>query len=189
MKGRFMYLTKYFMLFLVLSFFACGTKPEKSLQKSEEKLAPQLEVLRPYLGKTWKGFFANSTPEKPMYDIATWERALNGHAVRTLHSVNDGEYGGESIIFWDSNKQSLVYFYFTTASFYTTGTMTFEDGKVISHEYVTGNQNGITEVKSIAEVLSDGKLQNNSQYFQNGQWVDGHEITYAEAPTAKVIFK
>lgn len=180
---------KYFGLFLILTLFACGTESDKSIPKSEENLVPQLEVLRPYLGKTWKGFFADSTPEKPMYDIATWERALNGQAVRTLHSVNDGEYGGESIIFWDSVKQSLVYFYFTTAGFYTNGTMTFEEGKVISHEYVTGNQNGITEVKSIAEILPDGKLHNKSQYFQNGQWVDGHEITYEEAPNAKVIFK
>ncbi len=184
-----MYYTKLVVISLVISFFACGTQSEKSIEKAEVTLAPQLEVLRPYLGKTWKGYFADSTPEKPMYDISTWERALNGQAVRNLHSVNDGEYGGESIIFWDSSKQSLVYFYFTTASFYTTGTMSFEDGKVISHEYVTGNQNGITEVKSIAEVLSDGKLHNKSQYFQNGQWVDGHEITYAEEPTAKVIFK
>jgi len=52
-------------------------------------LAKGLEPLRPFL-KTWKGHFKNSTPEKPVYDTAKWERAMNGQAVRVTHSVNDG---------------------------------------------------------------------------------------------------
>ncbi|MBM3823961.1 MAG: hypothetical protein FJ404_13940 [Verrucomicrobia bacterium] len=53
-------------------------------------LDEKLEVLRPFLGKTWRGEFKDSTPEKPVVDIAKWERALNGKAVRVLHSINDG---------------------------------------------------------------------------------------------------
>ena len=64
-------------------------------------LDPNLEPLRPFLGKTWKGEFKNSTPDKPVVDVMQWERALNGKAVRVLHSINDGEYGGESFIVWD----------------------------------------------------------------------------------------
>jgi hypothetical protein len=54
-----------------------------------DTLAKELEPLRPFIGKTWKGQFKNSTPEKPRADVAKWERALNGQAVRILHSVND----------------------------------------------------------------------------------------------------
>ena len=60
-------------------------------------LDPKLEPLRPLLDKTWKGAFRNSKPEKPIVDTMRWERALNGKAVRVLHSVNDGAYGGETI--------------------------------------------------------------------------------------------
>ena len=70
-------------------------------------LERQLEPLRPFLDKTWKGAFKNSTPEKPMVDIMRWERALNGKAVRVLHSVNDGTYGGETIFMWDPKKQVI----------------------------------------------------------------------------------
>ena len=101
-------------------------------------------------------------------------------AIKITHSVNDGEYGGISIITWDENKNSLVSSYFTTAGFTTNALMHFEDGKLISLEDVTGNENGITKVKAIVQLLSDGMLHTKSQYFQNGKWVDGHEVHYKE---------
>jgi hypothetical protein len=71
-------------------------------------LDEHLEPLRPFLGKTWRGEFKNSKPDKPTIDVAHWERALNGKAVRVVHSVNNGSYGGESIIRWDKeSKQGL----------------------------------------------------------------------------------
>src|SRR6187401_2087948 len=69
-----------------------------------------LEPLRPLLEKTWKqvsGPKPGST-NQPAIDVARWERALNGKAVRILHSINDGVYGGESIIMWDDAKQAVT---------------------------------------------------------------------------------
>lgn len=156
---------------------------------AQETLINALEPFRPFIGKTFQGELTESTTEKPVVDISRWERALNGKAVRNLHSLNNGEYGGETIIYYDKNKQSLVYYYFTTAGFYTHGTMKFEGDTVISHEFVEGNEKGITEVKSIATIMKDGSLHNKSMYLKNGEWIEGHEATYVEAPDAKVIFK
>ena len=155
----------------------------------QRELSENLKPFENYIGKTFKGEFANSTPEKPVYDISRWERALNGNAIRIMHSVNNGEYGGESIVIWDTKKESLVSWYFTTAGFYTQATLHFEDEKLISIEDVTGNENGITQVKAIIEFLPDGNMLNSSKYFMNGNWVDGHKIHYKENPDAKVIFK
>lgn len=173
-------------LLLSLAILLLGVQAPTSAQ---EELIEQLGAFQPFLGKTWKGEFKNSTKEKPVFDVARWERALNGTAVRVLHSVNDGEYGGETIMFWDNAKQSLVFYYFTTAGFYTTGTLTIAGSKFISHEYVTGNSNGITEVKGTGEVTSEGKMVSKSQYLQNGKWVEGHEIIYVQDATAQVVFK
>ena len=68
---------------------------------SKKELSDPLKPFEQYIGKTFKGEFANSTPEKPVHDILHYERALNGIAIRAIHSVNNGEYGGESIIMWD----------------------------------------------------------------------------------------
>lgn len=152
-------------------------------------LDPQLEPLRPFLGKTWKGTFKNSTPEKPLIDIATWERALNGKAVRILHSINDGAYGGESIVFWDQANQTLAYHYFTTAGFMTIGTIKVEAGKVVTHEKVSGNAGGATEVRGSHELKKDGKLHVKTEHLVNGEWKPGREAVYEENASAKVIFK
>ncbi len=173
-------------LLLSLAILLLGVQAPATAQ---EELIEQLGPFQPFLGKTWKGEFKHSTKEKPMFDVSRWERALNGNAVRVLHSVNDGEYGGETIMFWDKAKQSLVFYYFTTAGFYTTGTLTIAGSKFTSHEYVTGNSNGITEVKGTGEVTPEGKMVSKSQYLQNGKWVEGHEIIYVEDATAQVVFK
>lgn len=157
---------------------------------AQDSLSAQLSAFKPFVGKTWKGELKAPGQEKPSYDISRWERALNGQAVRILHSVNNGEYGGESIILWDDQKKSLVYYYFTTAGFYTHGTMTLETNKFTFHEYVVGYEgSSVTEAKGTGEFTADGKLINKSQYLKNGKWVDGHEATYVEDTTAQVIFK
>jgi hypothetical protein len=159
------------------------------IHANEASLDSHLEMLRPLLEKTWKGQFKDSKPDKPAVDVARWERALNGKAVRILHSVNDGLYGGETIITWDEAKQSVVYHYFTTASNSTTGTMSSKDGKFITDEVVIGNAGGVTEVRATTALLSDGTLHVKAEYLKNGEWTPGHEITYKEEPSAKVVFK
>jgi len=175
---------KTFHTLLASCFVACAC-----LAQEKAFLDEHLEPLRPFIGKTWKGHFKDSTPEKPQVDIARWERALNGKAVRVLHSINNGVYGGESLVIWDDKKKSLVYYYFTTAGFYTTGTMTIKDGKFTSHEVVTGGAEGVTEVKATSEVRADGTMVSKSEYLKEGKWVPGHEVTYREDSKAEVVFK
>ena len=170
---------------IVILFFGLLIAQNNEINSLSEHLKP----FERYLGKTFKGEFATSTKEKPVFDVSHWERALNGRAIRIMHSVNDGEYGGESIITWDVKKNSLVSSYFTTDGFTTNAVLHFEGDKLISIEEVVGNKNGITKVKAIIEFLPNGDLRNSSKYFMNGAWVDGHEIYYKEDSKAKVIFR
>ena len=136
---------------------------------SQEKLSKQLEQFQPFVGKTWVGEFTDAQSGRKSTDVSKWERALNGNAVRILHSLNKGEYGGETLIIYDTKKEKLVFYYFTTLGFYTTGTIKFEDNKFISHEVVTGNTDGITEVRATGTLLTDGRMYSKSQYLQNGK--------------------
>ena len=159
------------------------------LRAEQPSLDPHLEMLRPLLEKTWKGQFKDSKPDKPAVDVARWERALNGRAVRILHSVNDGVYGGETLITWNEAKQCLVYHYFTTAGHNTAGTMSSKDGRFVTDELVTGSAGGVTEVRATSELLPDGTLHVKAEYLKNGEWTPGHEISYKEDASAKVVFK
>lgn len=163
--------------------------PQPAAEAGKEQLIPELKFFESLVGKTFRGEFANSTPEKPMFDVSRWERALNGRAIRLLHSVNDGEYGGETLVMWDPETKQLRSWYFTTAGFHTEGSFSIAGTRLISTEKVTGNENGITEVRATSELTPSGQLTVKSEYFAQGKWVPGHSITYHEAPDAKVVFK
>jgi hypothetical protein len=152
-------------------------------------LDEHLEPFRPFLGKTWRGEFKNSKPDRPTIDVARWERALNGKAIRVLHSINDGSYGGESIIRWDKESKQIVYHYYTTAGFMTSGTMTVAEGKLIGLEKVSGDANGVTEVRSTTELRPDGTMLTKAEYLKSGQPSGGRETLYKEDPKAEVKFK
>jgi hypothetical protein len=122
-------------------------------------------------------------------DVMQCERALNGKAVRSLHSSNGGDYGGETIYTWDAEKKQLGYHYFTTAGFMTKGTLTVKDGKWISHEKVTGSSGGVTEVRGTSQVKPDGTLHVKTEHLKEGKWDVGHEEIYREDAKAKVVFR
>jgi len=69
---------------LFLSLFYLGGSLA-AIAAKELPLNAHLEHLRPLL-KTWKGTFNESKPDKPTVDVQRWERALNGQAIRILHS-------------------------------------------------------------------------------------------------------
>jgi len=160
-----------------------------SAAPTQTEMDPRFAPLRPLLGKTWRAVLSKSGSEKPAVDVQRWERALNGQAVRILHSINDGEYGGESIVIWDKERQSLAFWYFTTAGFYTTGTVAVEDGALVTHELVKGDADGVTEVKAVHRVLPDGRLHVKTRFLKAGRWHEARETHYVEDPKAEVRFK
>jgi hypothetical protein len=153
------------------------------------ELNVHLRPLKGLVGKTWRGTLSKPGAAKVQVDVQRWEEALNGQAVRILHSVNDGEYGGESLVVWDKQKQSLVFTYFTTADFYTAGAATVEGDALVTLEEVKGDAEGITQVKGITRLTPDGKMRVKTQYLKKGAWADGRDVDYEEAKDALVKFR
>jgi hypothetical protein len=152
-------------------------------------LNPHLAMFQPLLEKTWKGALKGSTPEKPIVDIQHWERALNGQAIRVIHSINNGVYGGETMFFWSETNKTVNFYYFTTDGFMTTGTIAADGPRFVASEHVTGDADGVTDVRSTSEMQPDGKFHVKAEYLKNGQWVAGHEATYTEDSASRVLFK
>lgn len=76
---------------------------------AEPVLHEKLEIFRPFLNSHWEGDLTAPGKDKKMIDRSVWSRALNGQAIKTVHSINDGEYGGETMIFWDQKQGKVVY--------------------------------------------------------------------------------
>ena len=156
--------------------------------KSEPPLSDHLIEMKPFIGNTYKGDFINSTKENPMIDILSFERALNGNAVKVIHSVNNGEFGGETMVMWNPEKGRLQSWYFTSAGSLTMQNVQIKKDTFISIEDVSGNQNGITKVKTIIEVLHGDQIQKRTKYLMNNLWKDGSEIIYNKVNNLKPVF-
>ena len=156
--------------------------------KSKTPLSDHLTGLKPFIGNTYKGDFINSTIENPMIDVLSFERALNGNAVKVIHSVNNGEFGGETMVMWNAEKEGLQSWYFTSAGSLTIQNVQIKKDTFISIEDVSGNQNGITKVKTIIEVLHGSQIKKRTKYLMNNLWKDGSEIIYKEVNDFKPVF-
>jgi hypothetical protein len=152
------------------------------------RAAGPLDVFAPLCGKTWQGEFTGPDGER-MTDVSHWELILGGKAVRTVHSLNNGVYGGESLLFWDAEKETLAFVYVTTAGFRTEGTIAVDGKTFTSNETVHGDADGITEVRASSRLGDDGTLEVASEYLKDGAWVPGHVVIYEEAPQAEVRFQ
>jgi len=150
---------------------------------------PRLAPLLPLVGKTWRGALSAPGAAKPVVDVQRFDLSLGGRAVRSAHSINDGEYGGETLFTFDAEKKAIVYTYVTTGGFYTTGTLEAEAGGFKAREVVHGTSGGVREVEATSRLLPDGRLHVKSRYLKDGQWADGHEVYYTEDPKAVVRFK
>ena len=152
-------------------------------------LAPELEPFRPFIGKTYRGEYKDSKSDQVAVDISQWERALNGQAVRILHSMDEGKYGGETILFYDQKQKKIRFYYFTTAGFYTEGEAEFDGTTFISREKVTGNANGITDVVFRARFDAQGTLATESEYLKGDTVAMTSTAEYRVVEGVKPVFK
>ena len=142
-----------------------------------------------FLGKKFQGEFYNSTKENPLMDIIYFERILNGEAIRITHSVNHGEYGGEYIITWNSDKGKIESYYFSTGGEIRVSSIDITNNEISIEEDFSKNKNGIQKVKKIFRLDAEGTLENNIKYMINNMWIKSHEMIYSRNDSAKIIFR
>jgi len=151
-------------------------------------LDPRLAPLAPYVGRTFTGQMSPPGAEPAAFDVQQWEEIMGGKAVRITHSINGGDYGGESLLFWDVSRQIIAYWYVTTADFYTHGTMAAAGDSLVTHELVVGNAGDITEVKGVWRRTAEG-LTVTSRMMAGGQWQAERSTEYKETPGAVPSFR
>ena len=169
-----------------------ATATNQTIVKRNSKVpfAEQLSAFENYLGG-WTATFDTPPDQPKVVDVTLFEKVLNGKALRTTHSINDGAYGGESYVFWNNQTKRLEFHYFTTADFITTGWMEFETPtKFVAYEDVTGESQvsqGITKVRSISELAGDSMTVSTS-YLKNGEWTKPQMRKYSRT-NKPVVFK
>lgn len=142
---------------------------------------PALAALAPLVGAPWQSTF--ETERGPSTDVSRFEWAMNGKALRNVHAVDGGTYGGETLI-WASGD-SLRFIYVTSGGFVTEGTAHVrDDGALVAEEVVTGHEDGIDRVRSVAHVDAEGRLHTEASFRTDGVWSVGRVAVYERAPDA-----
>lgn len=151
------------------------------------ELDPRLAPLAPYVDRTFTARMGPAGNEDATVDVQKWETVLGGKAVRITHSINGGDYGGQSLIMWDVATKSIRYWYVTTADFHTVGTLTAAGDSLVTLEDVIGNAGGITRVEGVWRRTADGHTV-TSRMEAGGQWQPKQTSTYVETPGAEPAF-
>jgi len=160
-----------------------------SNEYNSKKLSNHLFGFENFIDKSFEGEFYNSTKTNPLKDIIRFERILNGEAISITHSVNHGEYGGRYIITWNSEKEKLESYYFSTGGEIILSKVNILNNEIILEEDFSNYKNGIKKVQKIFRINESGKLENNIKYLMNSHWVNAHEINYDRNDKAKIIFR
>jgi hypothetical protein len=144
-----------------------------------------MQVFAPLAGRTFTG--EGVTPDgSAVADVAHWEYIIGGRAIQSTHSVNDGAYGGRTIVFYDEGAQAYVFHYFTTAGFHSEGTLEPVEGGLDFVEAILGHPT-ITEVRGQIRFTGTGYEQ-SSRSLSDGEWSEAGGFSYVETPGADVLF-
>ena len=84
-------------------------------------------------------------------DNIYFERILNGKAISISHSVNDGKYGGKYIIMWNSEKNMVESYFFSTGGEIILSKATISVDNITIEEDFSKNGNRIKKVKKISK--------------------------------------
>lgn len=155
----------------------------QDLPAAEARAEDPFRPLYPLIGRTWRG--TNITQEG-VEDVVRWEWAVGGHAVRAVHAVNGGVYGGETLVFADRDTGRLIFHYFTSGGFHTTGEIVpAADGSLEIAEAVHG-VDGLESLRSTMRINADGTYETRGLVERDGAWEPFGGFDYRLDNTAQV---
>ncbi|ESQ88211.1 hypothetical protein ABAC460_16245 [Asticcacaulis sp. AC460] len=143
--------------------------------------------LEAWAGKTWRGTGKGPAGGAPINDVQQWQWDLGGHAIRITHSVNNGAYAGESVLFPAEDGNGYVYTYVTTGGFYTTGVIHPDGPNAYVAEETVHGVPGLGKLRARGEIGADGVYRTRSSMEKDGQWIEVGGFEYVEDATAKPV--
>ncbi|HEV7229140.1 copper chaperone PCu(A)C [Brevundimonas sp.] len=133
------------------------------------------------VGRSWRG---TGTKDASVQDVQRWDWAVGGHAVQVVHSVNDGAYAGETIIFRDKDSGAYIFHYFTSGGFHSTGTIRPTGPGAFEVEETIHGLDGFPPMRSTIVMGADGVNRSRSFKREGDAWVEQGGFDYREDPGA-----
>ncbi|WP_050808373.1 hypothetical protein [Asticcacaulis biprosthecium] len=179
-------------VFLAAAAALCLAQPVAALAQTPDVPAKAtgraaFAPLEAWAGKTWRGTGNGPAGGAKIQDVQQWQWDLGGHAIRIIHSVNDGAYAGESVLFPAPDGDGFVYTYVTTGGFYTTGVIRPAGQNAYVAEETVHGVPGLGKLRSEGELGADGVYRVRSSMEKDGQWIETGGFDYVEDAAAKPV--
>lgn len=167
-----------------LSTTAHGVKPSETACAVKTAYEP-MEPFAKLAGRSWRGEGTGPNGQ-PVVDIAKYEMILGGRAFQSTHKLENADYGGRTIIFFDEGAKKYIFHYFTTAGFHTTGEIVPTATGFTAIEQVQ-NHPEFAEVRSEAFYGDKTIRVVSSHVTHDGDASTGEELVYKEIPSEGVL--
>lgn len=164
-----------------------ASPPSGRLDEGEAGLVhPALGVFAPFLGNAYRG--VSISPEfEATDDLIYWRAALGGQAVRAVHALADGSYGGESLYYADQSG-GIRWIYVSNSGFHTTGRVAPQgDGGWTSTGAFSSNM-ALAQVVQVATPTPDGFVVSSTLVGRNGDRQAGPSFSFTKDNTLSVVF-
>lgn len=157
------------------------------LAKEENETYEPMAVFANLAGKTWRG--EGTAPNgMAIVDIAKHDFIMDGRAFQSVHRLENADYGGKTVFFYDEGAEQYIFHYFTTAGFHTTGVIEPTELGFKAIEKVQ-NHDVYDEVRSEVFV-EDGKMRVVSSHVdKEGNSNEGEEMIYVEIEDPGPLFE
>ena len=164
---------KRFILIIPMAFLMSAWCPGQN----EVSLRKELDILRPFLGKTWVCESTDPSGKMKLHFLLQFEPMHDGKILKyygeckELNSRTDGYY------YYDPDKKEIAYLWLTSNGNVTIANMKEEDGKILAYGYGIFPDRKL-EFRNTYEFTLDGKLHDNFFRFEDGEWKAGHSRIY-----------
>jgi len=125
---------------------------------------------------------------QPIVDVSRFEFIMGGRALQSTHKLEDSDYGGRTIFFFDEGAKEYVFHYFTTVGFHTTGVVTPTENGFTAVETVRGLPE-IAEVRSTWVIDGAGVTVTTSHINHDGEESPGDTIVYVEIDDPGALYE
>ena len=154
---------------LCLSVFCLG-QDDISLRK-------ELEILKPFVGKTWVSEDTHPSGQMKLHFSRRFETMHDGKILKIhgeckeLNSRTDGYY------YYDPDKKEIAFLWLTSNGNITVGNVKEEDGKILAYGYGIFPDRKL-EFRNFYEFTSDGKYHDDFFRYEDGEWKAGHSRVF-----------
>jgi uncharacterized protein YndB with AHSA1/START domain len=151
------------------------------LSSAPTQPSPKLAPMAFLAARCWRG----TLPDGKSVDTHCFEWLLNGHYLHDhhiVHSPGRPDYVGESLYYFDHERQQVAYIYYENLGNYSRGLMIGDDRKLDFPQADFFHRGGKLTYRARWERLDENSLQATSEFLKEGTWVIEQSVKFVKVP-------